>query len=579
MAAEVRSKMVDWPRGEVLEVRRGGAEVLEVMLADAATLGLSGALVVRGIDGASGVLALSAGTPIGAVLDVDEHLLLAEAALGPLREVLRSGATEVEVHHLPGSLVQEALAMHEGSRFAHGVDHDDVRWWEGRLPAVRRSRAPRLPTMAPTVRAPDDVRASVDRTRARLQVDTVDLAPGSVRLIHADSPDALVVMAQAWAKAGGCSVMLTRRAEDVPEGVHHFWIHEGALNLPSVALGDAPLLLVHLDLHLLSVMLGPEVAASSFADVLDHGRERGAVQVLHVAEAVLTTPELTRFSRYGAPMDLDDLAALAGDERSLRALSGFDADAILRTRERLAPGIDDDPEPEVDEVVEVVPEPPEPEPLPIIEPDPEPVVADVIEEAAPLPQRRPRRAQRVRARRPAPRRAARVAKFDLPRGDAREVAWPSREARHGSGSTSDLVRNARESEATLPASRAVKGLGLAEVRDLPSLPPVVNKPPLARPDAWPEAPSTDAMKRRQAWDSLRLARRYAPEVTSVEVPESKGLREAAARSQQAYDVEGAHARLFTPQDDLPSEAPVKDPPRRRRRKNRKTRRLGGDDDA
>ena len=31
--------MLDWPRGEVLEVRRGGAEVLEVMLADAATLG------------------------------------------------------------------------------------------------------------------------------------------------------------------------------------------------------------------------------------------------------------------------------------------------------------------------------------------------------------------------------------------------------------------------------------------------------------------------------------------------------------------------------------------------------------
>ena len=71
--------------------------------------------------------------------------------------------------------------------------------------------------------------------------------------------------------------MLTRRAEDVPEGVHHLWIHEGALNLPDVALGDEPLLVVSVDLHLLSVMLGPEVAASSFADVLDHGRERGAV--------------------------------------------------------------------------------------------------------------------------------------------------------------------------------------------------------------------------------------------------------------------------------------------------------------
>ena len=47
--------MLDWPRGEVLEVRRGGAEVLEVMLADAATLGLSGGLVARAADGRSGV--------------------------------------------------------------------------------------------------------------------------------------------------------------------------------------------------------------------------------------------------------------------------------------------------------------------------------------------------------------------------------------------------------------------------------------------------------------------------------------------------------------------------------------------
>ena len=121
--------MLDWPRGEVLEVRRGGAEVLEVMLADAATLGLSGALVLRGSEGASSVLALSSGAPIGALHDAEGDLRRGEEALGPLRELLRSGATEVEVHHLPGSLVQEALAMHEGSRFAHGVEHEDVRWW------------------------------------------------------------------------------------------------------------------------------------------------------------------------------------------------------------------------------------------------------------------------------------------------------------------------------------------------------------------------------------------------------------------------------------------------------------------
>ncbi|MED5498179.1 MAG: hypothetical protein VX845_00730, partial [Candidatus Thermoplasmatota archaeon] len=71
MAAAEGSKMLDWPRGEVLEVRRGGAEVLEVMLADAATLGLSGALVVRGSEGAFSVLALASGAPVGALHDED----------------------------------------------------------------------------------------------------------------------------------------------------------------------------------------------------------------------------------------------------------------------------------------------------------------------------------------------------------------------------------------------------------------------------------------------------------------------------------------------------------------------------
>ena len=109
--------------------------------------------------------------------------------------------------------------------------------------------------------------------------------------------------------------------------------------------------------------------------------------------------------------------------------------------------------------------------------------------------------------------------------------------------------------------------------------PPVNKPPLARPEVWPDAPPTDAMKRRQAWESLRLARRYAPEHTPVTVPEGKGLREAAVRAQQSFDVDGAHARLFTSHDDSPPASAVEEAPKRRRRTTRKTRRLGGDGDA
>ena len=577
MAAERRSKMLDWPRGEVLEVRRGGAEVLEVMLADAATLGLSGGLVARAADGRSGVLALAAGAPIGALLMDEGGALVGEAALASFREILDSGATEVEVHHLPGSMVQEALAMHEGSRFAHGVEHEDVRWWEGRIPAPRRARAPRLPTMAPTVRAPEEVRQSMDRTRARLRVDTVDLPPSCVRVVHAPAPNAVRGIAQAWAEAGGCSLVLARRAEDVPEGAVHFWIHEGALNLPAEALGDRPLLIVSVDVHLLSVVMGPDVAASSFADVLDHGRERGAVHLIHLAEDVLTSPELIRFSHYGSRLEAEDVAALASDERSLRALSGFDADAVANARERFAPGLPAEPEalPVVVEAPE--PEEDEPEPLPVVEPVLE--SEEIHEEPLPMVSRGPRPAQRVRARRPAPRRTARKRTFQPPKGEAREAAWPVREARHASGITSDLVRNAPVSEAVLPAVTQKPRLGVKDVRELPSMPQKVHRPPLARPESWPVAASTAALERRQMWTSLRLARRYAPSSDEVDVPDAKGLREAAARSQHAFDVDGAHARLFASKDDAPKRKDPQKATPRRKRSSRKTRRLGGDSDA
>lgn len=569
--------MLDWPRGEVLEVRRGGAEVLEVMLADAATLGLSGGLVARAADGRSGVLALAAGAPVGALLMDEDGTLVGGAALAPFREILDSGATEVEVHHLPGSMVQEALAMHEGSRFAHGVEHEDVRWWEGRIPAPRRARAPRLPTMAPTVRASEEVRESMDRTRARLRVDTVDLPPSCVRVVHSSTPDAVKGMAQAWAEAGGCSLVLARRAEDVPEGTLQFWIHEGALNLPPEALDERPLLIVSVDVHLLSVVMGPEVASSSFADVLDHGRERGAVHLLHLSQDVLTTPEMTRFSHYGSRLAPEDVAALASDERSLRSLSGFDADAVTVARERFAPRLVVEPEvsPEIVQEPERVVQ--EPESLPAVEPVIE--VNEAHEEPLPVVSRGPRPAQRVRARRPAPRRAARKRVFQPPKGDVREVSWPEREARHASGITSDLIRNAPVSDAVLPATSHKPRLGMQEVRELPNMPQKVHRPSLARPESWPEAASPAALERRQMWTSLRFARRYAPSSDQVNVPDAKGLREAAARSQHAFDVDGAHARLFTPKDE-PSEAvSPKKAPARRKPSSRKTRRLGGDSDA
>ena len=210
-------------------------------------------------------------------------------------------------------------------------------------------------------------------------------------------------------------------------------------------------------------------------------------------------------------MPVDDVAALASDERSLKGLSGFDMDAILRTRERLSPGLETPPEPEPEVIVEVEPVAPAPEPSP--EPMPEPVVEEVMEAAPPPVTRGPRRAKRVRARKPAPRRDARVEKFSPPRGDVPAAMWPSR---HASNSTPDLVRNAPASADGLPASRQVKALGLARVRDLPAMEPLVNKPPLARPEVWPDAPPTDAMKRRQAWDpsvwraALRLSIHQSP---------------------------------------------------------------------
>ena len=144
-----------------------------------------------------------------------------------------------------GSLVQEALAMHEG-RFAHGVEHEDVRWWEvvslhhgdhalhGCPPWRPRCVRPKRCATPSIVPAPGStLRASILRRERSL---------GACRFAASLGEHGRDV-----GQGGRHSLMLTRRAEDVPEGVHHLWIHEGALNLPDVALGDEPLLVVSVD--------------------------------------------------------------------------------------------------------------------------------------------------------------------------------------------------------------------------------------------------------------------------------------------------------------------------------------------
>lgn len=542
-----------WPRGEVIEVRRGGAGVLETLMTDAATTGHDGLLHLRHPNAGAAMLALRSGLVVGALAS-DEVDRVGPEALVVVRDLASDGATVVEVHRLPSSLVEELLAIHTGSRLRDTSIEEDT-WWRGRMARPARRRGSRLPSMAPTIRAPEAVTSSVDQTRAKMVAKHVEVPPGAVRVVHCHDREPITAFAMAWARAGGRSIVVHRR-DDVEVGLERRWLLDDRLTLPDDLDVGRPLLVVLDDVHLLPVLFEAQVAFDQIADLADHVRDVGGVLLVPLDSRLHSGEEALRIERLGASLDLNDLAALAADPPSLSALGAMDAGALMERHERLAAWRAASP----DHMEAPLPEDEFPAPAEVVVEVVAPAqeAPQPVQEATVAPPVVPRRAQRARARRMAPRAPPALPRFSLPRGPMHETERPLEQARTRR-QEADLVRNAQRVETSLPPPRRAARLGLASVRHLPELSAPRFKAGTDLRDVLRAAPVVEAMGRRQrSWSELRLRVPHSDEGPN---PVNEHVPEQSAETTPAV---------------VSDAAPVQR--RRRSMEGSKRRRLGGDVD-
>jgi hypothetical protein len=520
--------MTSWPRGEVIEVRRGGAGLLETLMADAATAGLDGLLHLRHGTAGSAALALRSGLVVGAHAAAEDVEVYGAEALATVRDLAGDGASVVEVHRLPPSLIEEVLAVHAGSRL-HAARTSDEAWWRGRLARPARRRRSRLPSMAPSVGAPDTVASKVDLTRSRIRTEHVDVPPGAVRVVPCSNLDAIEAFAEAWGRAGGRSIV-TRRRGDVEQHLERVWLTEDVLVLPSDLHPGVPLLVVLDDVHLLPVLLGPHRAFEQVADLADHVRDVGGVLLVPYDERLHSEEEGLRLQRLGSRLDPEHLAAFAGDPASLSSLGAMDAEALLERHERLAawrpPVVETVVEDPVEPLVVVPVQPPAEHAPPPAE------QRDVVNAPPPPRPAGPRPAQRARARRAAPRTAPPPRRFFMPKEMVGPDGLPAL-GRSFRRPEPDLVRNAKNVDVSMPPARTPTGLGLAQVRHIPDLTPPRFTLGTEMRDVLRSAPVVEAMGRRQRmWSELRLhlprsVPHASPEPAAVDAPPAGVTPDAA----------------------------------------------------
>jgi len=546
--------MTSWPRGEVIEVRRGGAGLLETLMADAATTGLDGLLHLHHGTAGSAALALRSGLVVGAHAEAEDVEVFGAAALASVRDLAGDGASVVEIHRLPPSLIEEVLAVHAGSRLNAARTSDEA-WWRGRLARPARRRRSRLPSMAPSIGAPDTVASQVDMTRARIRTEHVELPPGAVRVVPCSDMEAIEAFAEAWRRAGGRSI-ITRRRGEVDPHLERVWLTEDELVLPSDLDPGVPLLVVLDDVHLLPVLLGPHLAFEQVADLADHVRDVGGVVLVPYDGRLHSEEEGVRLQRLGSRLDPEHLAAFASDPASLSSLEAMNAEALLERHERLAAWRPPAVEAQVE--VPVEPEADAPEQPPVehtLAPVDEPDVVHVPPSQRPAG---PRPAQRARARRAAPRSEPPPRRFFMPKGKVGPDGLPTLVPSFRRPEP-DLVRNAKNVDLSMPRAHTPTGLGLAQVRHIPDLMPPRYTPGTEMRDVLRSAPVVEAMGRRQQmWSDLRL---HLPRSEPPASPEPAGVD-------------------ATPAGVTPNAAPAPAPRRRTRSTSStsKRRRLGGDAD-
>ena len=207
--------MVELPRGEVSETRRGGAGVLELLLVDMQKRSESGYIRCEAgaLGGAVGQISVREGTPSMVLYeDSDGAVLSGHAALGALQEASSLEGSQLTRHmgvdlNLIESLHPLAiLHLEDGEVLPWGEDFEAEAWWHRRQ--RRRRQWKRLDAWIPDSDIDED--APVTELPPLPFHPGSELLPGMVALIDAQTPGEVMLMAAHLGRIGHPLLVISR---------------------------------------------------------------------------------------------------------------------------------------------------------------------------------------------------------------------------------------------------------------------------------------------------------------------------------------------------------------------------------
>ena len=207
--------MVELPRGEVSETRRGGAGVLELLLVDMQKRSESGYIRCEAgaLGGAVGQITVRDGTPSMVLYeDSQGSMLSGHAALGALQEATSLEGSQLTRHHgIDLDLIESLhplaiLHLEEGEVLPWGEDFEAEAWWHRRQ--RKRRQWKRLDAWMP------DEESDTELPTTELPPlpfhPGSELLPGMVALIDAQTPGEVMLMAAHLGRIGHPLLVISR---------------------------------------------------------------------------------------------------------------------------------------------------------------------------------------------------------------------------------------------------------------------------------------------------------------------------------------------------------------------------------
>lgn len=216
--------MVELPRGETVENRRGGPDVLQTLVRDQFGQNGTGYIRIERIPNTGhpriGQLVIKDGKPLAAIheqaairhgvealIEIEDDALFLQSQLSVVKDV----EIELIAQLHPDALLNISMAWDVDSPLS-----SDKHWWEGRKATeIKWSTVEELPEYETVVETPEFIQRAAAIKRAQMQGELAgELLPGHVHLLDAERSDDAYKLAFELASIGRPLLVISRTARE-----------------------------------------------------------------------------------------------------------------------------------------------------------------------------------------------------------------------------------------------------------------------------------------------------------------------------------------------------------------------------